>query len=265
MLLTIRHTSRYSYDQSVPYLVQRLRLRPQSIAGQSVRKWDVKVNGATFEVAFTDGFGNRSDLVRHERDAREIVITADGIVETEDRVGVFGSVYGFAPVWLFERTTPLTEPGDRIRELAASMPAKIDRLELLHQLMDTIHERVRYTPGATIASTTGEAALEKGEGVCQDHAHIFISTMRQLGVPARYVSGYLLMDGVVEQTAGHAWAEVHVDGLGWVGFDAANNVCPNDHYVRLAIGLDYHDAAPISGVRFGHAAESLAVAVNVEQ
>lgn len=265
MLLTIRHTSRYVYDQSVPYAVQRLRLRPQSIAGQTVRQWQVKIEGATPEVSFTDGFGNRTDLVRHVRDAREIVITATGEVETEDRIGVFGSVYGFAPVWLFERGTPLTEPGPLIRDLAASMPDKADRLELLHQLMDTIHERVTYTPGATATWTTGEQALRRGQGVCQDHAHILIATSRTLGIPARYVSGYLLLDDVAEQTAGHAWAELHVEGLGWVGFDAANNVCPNDRYVRLACGLDYRDAAPISGVRFGQAAEILAVAVNVEQ
>jgi transglutaminase-like putative cysteine protease len=265
MLLSIRHTSRYLYDQSVPYAVQRLRLRPQSIAGQTVRDWDVEISGATPEVSYTDGFGNRTDLVRHERGAQEIVITASGQVETEDRVGVFGSVYGFAPIWLFERQTELTKPGSAISGLAASLPKDADRLELLHQLMDVLNEKIAYRPGTTLTSTTGEDALERGEGVCQDHTHAFISVARLLNIPARYISGYLMMDGVANQAAGHAWAEAHVEGLGWVGFDAANNVCPNDHYVRLACGLDYREAAPISGVRFGEASESLAVALQVEQ
>ncbi len=120
-------------------------------------------------------------------------------------------------------------------------------------------------PGTTSVATNAESALEAGRGVCQDHSHIFLSAARLLKIPARYVSGYLLMEGIDEQTASHAWTEAHIDGLGWVGFDAANNVCPNDRYVRLATGLDYRDAAPISGVRLGGAVESLAVHINVGQ
>jgi transglutaminase-like putative cysteine protease len=91
-----------------------------------------------------------------------------------------------------------------------------------------------------------------------------ISVARLLGIPARYVSGYLLMEGVAEQTATHAWAEVHLPGLGWVGFDAANNICPDERYVRIATGLCYRDAAPVSGMRIGWAGENLHVAVTVE-
>lgn len=265
MLLSIRHTSRYQYDGPILYAVQRLRLRPQSVAGQTVRSWDILVEGAAPEVSYVDGFGNRTELVRHIREHQEIVITASGQVETEDRSGVFGSVSGFAPVWLFDRTTPLTEPGDAIRELAASLPEDAKRLAKLHQLMDTIHDRLTFSVGSTSIYTPAEEALQSGQGVCQDYAHIFISTARHLGIPARYVSGYLFREDATEQTAGHAWAEAHVEGLGWVGFDAANNVCPNDRYVRIGCGLDYRDAAPVSGVRIGRAAETLAVEVNVEQ
>lgn len=265
MLLSIKHTSKYQYDGPILYAVQRLRLRPQSVAGQTVRSWDVKVEGASPEVSYVDGFGNRTELVRHIREFQEITITATGIVETEDRAGVFGSVQGFAPVWLFERTTPLTEAGEGIRALAATLPEDAKRLAKLHQLMDTIFDRMTFVPGSTNIFTTAEAALTKGEGVCQDYTHIFIAAARLLNIPARYVSGYLLREEEKEQTAGHAWAEAHIDGLGWVGFDAANNMCPNDRYVRIGCGLDYRDAAPVSGVRIGPAAETLAVEVNVEQ
>ncbi|MCZ9335514.1 transglutaminase-like domain-containing protein, partial [Klebsiella pneumoniae] len=88
--------------------------------------------------------------------------------------------------------------------------------------------RVAYVPGTTDVATAAEAALANGSGVCQDHAHIFISAARLLGVPARYVSGYLLMEGQSEQTATHAWAEAYVEDLGWVGFDAANGVAPDE-------------------------------------
>ncbi len=74
-----------------------------------------------------------------------------------------------------------------------------------------------------------------------------------------------MINNPIEQTASHAWAEAHIDGLGWVGFDAANDLCPNETYVRIACGLDYREAAPVSGIRFGPSIESLAVEVNVEQ
>ena len=265
MLLSIRHTSKYQYDGPILYAVQRLRLRPQSVAGQTVRSWDVKVEGAAPEVSYVDGFGNRTELVRYIREFQEIVITAEGVVETEDRAGVFGSMQGFAPIWIFDRTTPLTQAGAGIAELAQSLPQDAKRLAKLHQLMDTISDRMTFQSGATNINTSAEDALTQGTGVCQDYAHIFIAAARLLKIPARYVSGYLMRDETVEQTAGHAWAEAHVDGLGWVGFDATNNMCPNDKYVRIGCGLDYRDAAPVSGIRIGRAAETLAVEVNVEQ
>lgn len=265
MLLSIRHISRYQYDGPILYAVQRLRLRPQSVAGQTVHRWNVTVEGATPEVSYVDGFGNRTELVRHIREFQEIVITAEGVVETEDRAGVFGSVQGFAPIWLFERTTPLTGAGDKIKELAETLPEDAKWLAKLHQLMDTINDRLTFQNGTTGINTTAEDALAQGAGVCQDYAHIFIATARYLKIPARYVSGYLMREDTSEQSAGHAWAEAHIDGLGWVGFDATNNMCPDERYVRIGCGLDYRDAAPVSGVRIGIAAETLAVEVNVEQ
>lgn len=265
MLLNIRHVSHYSYEHPVPYAVQRLRLRPPTVPGQKVIDWDVKLEGGEPEVSYIDGFGNKTDLVQHQRHVTEIVITASGRVEVEDRAGVLGPVYGLAPLWLFERETELTTSGERLRTLADSLSGRNDRLSLLHELMNTVHASISYIPGTTSVSTDAESALAAGQGVCQDHAHIFLSLARLLGIPARYVSGYLMMEGVEDQTASHAWAEAHIDGLGWVGFDAANNICPNDRYVRLATGLDYRDAAPISGVRLGGTVESLAVHINVGQ
>ena len=105
----------------------------------------------------------------------------------------------------------------------------------------------------------------QGSGVCQDHTHIFIAAARRLGFPARYVSGYLMLDRCAEQAASHAWAEAHVGGLGWVAFDVANGISADERYVRVATGRDYRDAMPVSGIRFGHAEERLAVQITVEQ
>lgn len=101
--------------------------------------------------------------------------------------------------------------------------------------------------------------------MCQDHAHIFIAAARHAGHPARYVSGYLMMDDRVDQDATHAWAEVWIGDLGWTGFDVSNGISPDMRYVRIASGLDYSQASPISGMTFGGSGESIDVNVQVQQ
>lgn len=261
MRLKISHTTEYRYDDPVQYSLQRLRLTPKSQPGQIVREWKTTVDGAHVEAGYTDHFGNHVDLVSTNAEQVMIRIVAEGEVETEDRAGVFGPHQGFVPLWLYLRETPLTRPGKLIRDMARASSGE-NELARMHDLMAMLHEAVAYRPGETAPDTAAEQALEKKQGVCQDHAHIFLSAARHLGLPARYVSGYLLMDEP-DQTASHAWAEVHLPGLGWVGFDAANKVCPDARYVRLSTGLDYKDAAPVSGMVLGKAAETMDVSITV--
>jgi len=264
MRLKVSHQTRYSYDAPVPYALQRLRLSPQSFGGQSVVSWRVDVVGASEEVRFFDQFGNDTRLLSISGGPHMIEVTASGEVDVEDRAGVFGPHTGFAPLWLFQHQTTLTAPGPLVSEIARNVGdgADVDRL---HTLSTLIRDRVAYRVGATDSSTTAEDALKTGEGVCQDHSHIFLSVARGLGFPARYVSGYLLLEGRREQEATHAWAEAHVQGLGWVGFDVSNGISPDTRYVRLAVGRDYRDAMPVSGIRIGAAHEQLEVNITVEQ
>lgn len=264
MRLAINHISRYDYDQAVHYSVLRLRLHPQSSAVQIVHDWKLELDGAAPEAVYVDGFGNSAELIKAEPETRQIVIRAAGTVETTDTSGVYRSTGG-CPLWVFERVTPMTGAGAAVSDLAASMGQQGNRLDMLHNLAAEIHKRVAYEPGTTNVATSADTALQAGRGVCQDHAHILIATARALDIPARYVSGYLMMEGVGEQVATHAWAEAWVEDLGWVGFDAANAVAPDEKYVRIACGLDYYDAAPVTGMRTGSGSETLAVALNVEQ
>ncbi|MDG3576203.1 transglutaminase family protein [Rhizobium sp. YJ-22] len=263
MKLKISHTTHYTYDGPAHYTLQRLRLSPPTAPGQKVLNWSVTVEGADPQVVYDDQFGNRTELLSISGDHHTVSVVAAGEVETEDRNGVFGEHLGHCPLWLFLRETPLTKPGKHIRELARGI-ADDNPLARLHALMGAVHEAVAYEPGASGTETTAEAALDAKAGVCQDHTHIFLAAARLLGVPARYVSGYLLMDDRTQQTASHAWAEAHVAGLGWVGFDVANKICPDSRYVRVATGLDYVDAAPISGLRLGEADETMTVSLSVE-
>lgn len=263
MRLKINHSSVYTYDEPVQYSLQRLRLTPKSQPGQTVIDWRTTVHGAHVEVGYSDHFGNHVDLVSMNADQTTIRIIAEGEVETDDNAGVFGAHLGFVPLWLYLRDTALTKPGRLVRELARATDGDTE-LSRMHALMAAVHEAIDYKAGETATDTSAERALEKGSGVCQDHTHVMISAARVLGLPARYVSGYLLMDGRIDQTASHAWADIHVQGIGWIGFDAANNICPDDRYVRLATGLDYRDAAPISGLVLGRAAETMSIAIKVE-
>jgi transglutaminase-like putative cysteine protease len=173
---------------------------------------------------------------------------------------------GFTPLWLFCRSTALTRPGPHIRRIVKAAPdAAGGDVARLHAVAGLVRAAIAYEPGWTDASTKAEDALEKGRGVCQDHAHVFIAAARALGYPARYAGGYLMMNDRVHQDAGHAWAEVHIAGLGWVGFDVSNAISPDSRYVRVATGLDYSEAAPVSGMRFGASGESLDVSVQVQQ
>ena len=264
MRLKVSHRTLYSYDAPVPYALQRLRLTPLNGHTQVVLSWSVAVDGATEEVRFTDHFGNDTRLLSVSGEPHMIEITARGEVDVRDTAGVTGAHTGFAPLWLFEHPTALTAAGPLVGGLAraAGEGGELDRL---HALSHAIRERVAYRVGATDAGTTAEDAVAQGEGVCQDHSHIFLAAARLMGFPARYISGYLMLDDAVEQVATHAWAEAHVSGLGWVAFDVSNGIAPDARYVRLATGRDYRDAMPVSGIRLGQAQEQLEVHITVEQ
>lgn len=263
MRLKISHLTEYSYAEPVEFALQRLRLTPQDCPGQRVVSWLTSVNGAGREAVYTDHFGNRVELVSINDGTQSISIMAMGEVETEERNGVFGPHIGYVPLWLYLRETPLTKAGKHVRELARGVGGDGD-LARMHALMAAISQTLEYRSGATDAETTAERALELKAGVCQDFAHVFVSAARHLGLPARYVSGYMLDESSMD-AASHAWAEAHIPALGWVGFDPANDICPDERYVRVASGLDYNDTAPVSGMRIGTSPETIMVAVSVEQ
>lgn len=263
MRLAISHTTTYTYSTPVRQGLQELRLHPVSGPCQSVLRWETEIVGGTPQLLFDDEYGNRVELIRLTAGSTETVVTARGEVETEDVGGVLSSHTGHAPIWLFQRSTPRTAAGTGIRELCRDLGEAEDEVTLLHELSAAVGEQVDYLPGHSDVETTAEDALTAGAGVCQDHAHVFIAAARHLGYPARYVSGYLLLGSSDQQDASHAWAEVWLAGLGWVGFDVSNGISPDGRYVRVATGLDYRAAAPIKGLRYGSGEEELHVELEV--
>lgn len=266
MLLKISHKTHYHYDEAVHYSLQQVRLTPHSKGGQSVLNWQTEIEGGAKELEFNDQHGNRVVLVSFTPGQSEIIIHSQGEVETTDTSGIVGEHVGSAPLWYYQRPTPLTQPGSAVKKLVKGLGTTFDGdIQKLHALSSLISKSVAYETGKTHAETTAEEALGSGHGVCQDHAHIFISAARLMDFPARYVSGYLMMNDRVDQEASHAWAEAYVPGIGWVGFDVSNDISPDERYVRIATGLDYKDAAPVSGLRFGDSGETMIVSIQVQQ
>ncbi len=266
MRLSIAHSTTYGFDHPATYGLQQLRLTPKSRPGQSVSSWKMQIDGGAVETEFTDHHANTVSLISFTPGAEQITVRCQGEVETEDLSGVVGKQKGYMPLWLFRRSTELTRAGPKVRAMAKGLKEEHgDSVTLLHALSARILDAVAYEIGQTDVVTTADAAIEKGKGVCQDHAHIFIAAARALDFPARYVSGYLMMNDRTEQDASHAWAEAYVDGIGWVGFDVSNAISPDARYVRVATGLDYREAAPVSGLRFGEGAETLNVTIEVQQ
>ena len=265
MRLHINHTTRYSYNEPVIYGLQQIRLTPTDSVQQRVLNWSVDIEGGRVELSYSDQFQNHTLLAQVEAGQSEVVVTAKGEVETSDTAGVFGQIYGAVPLWHFVQSTPRTEAGKSVRKLAKIVGSTDSMLNDLHTLSREILAEAPYNKSSTFVDTTAEQALIAGGGVCQDHAQIFISAARYSGVPARYVSGYLMMNGQIDQDASHAWAEAHVDGIGWVGFDVSNGISPDDRYVRLVSGLDSSDTSPISGMRQGATDEAMMVSLQVQQ
>ncbi|MEM8726283.1 MAG: transglutaminase family protein [Pseudomonadota bacterium] len=267
MKLSIRHTTHYAFSDPVVHALQRVRLTPKETQGQRIIEWQMDYENARAELEYDDQNFNTVTLIAVEPGAREVTVTCSGTVETEDHSGVIGRHSGHMPLWSFMGQTKLTKPGSKLRALLRDLPGPEEgaKLDYLHALSARILEQVSYQTGTTETGTTAEEAVASGSGVCQDHAHIFIGAARAADIPARYVSGYLMMNDRIEQAATHAWAEAHIDGLGWVGFDISNGISPDPRYVRVATGRDYNDAAPVTGISFGTSEQHLTVGVAVEQ
>ncbi len=267
MRLTIRHVTRYAYADPAASAVQSLRLTPRSHDGQFVRRWRIEVSADARLERREDGYGNIVHTVFADGPLDEFVITAEGDVDTEDRRGTAAGTVERHPPALYLRSTPLTAPTSELARFAKDELVRQGgkTLAALHAIMAALHRDMTFEPGSTMTGTTAGEAFAARSGVCQDFAQIFCAASRRIGVPARYVAGHYFRTDVEEQDAGHAWAEAHIEGVGWIGFDPANAVCVTDRYVRIAIGCDSFDAAPVRGTRTGGSAETLSVAVRVAE
>jgi transglutaminase-like putative cysteine protease len=267
MRLRIAHSTTYHYEPAATGITQILRMTPGSHDGQYVAEWQIDVSTDSRLHVRQDAFGNTIHVLT-ESALSDLTITAQGLIETHDTGGVLRGTDERFPAGFFLRTTELTQVNPAMEAFSRELRSESEKdvLGFLHALMLQINDHMTFDEDPTNSGTSAAEAFALKRGVCQDYAHIFIACARSVSVPARFISGHFLRsDGLVNQPAGHAWAEAYVPNLGWVAFDPANAICATDAHARVALGLDYLGAAPVRGTRYGGGTEVLTVAVQVDQ
>ena len=261
-MISIHHETHYQYSKAPVQSVQRLHLTPSSSDAQQIKHWQIDLEGTDMVFSCRDHHGNIVHIAAQNTQNPDIKITASGKVETKDVLGVAGRHDNFLPLDLYRQETDYCKPGPALRKLEAKMPKSDEDISFLHDLSAYVTDQVTYQKAKTNSQTDAEFAAAQGSGVCQDHVHIFLTLARRKGFAARYVSGHLVTPTELAHQATHAWAEVHVKGLGWVGFDISNGISPDQNYIKLASGFDYRDVQPVAGMRFGDGTEVMTTEVS---
>lgn len=282
MRYKVRHVTRFSYESSITESVMEVRKQPRTETRQRCAHFALTTTPPSRVMMYQDQDGNTvhhfNIPARHTR----LTITAEALVDCTpapplpdrlhadawqqiDAIAASGEWWEFLAPSTFARPTPLLD------RLAAEIDLTRgdDPIQTLTRLMREMYARFEYSPRSTRVDSPIDDALQSRRGVCQDFAHVFLALVRPLGIPARYVSGYLFHDSDCQDRssdgATHAWVEVLLPDLGWVGFDPTNDLVAAERHVRVAIGRDYADVPPTRGVYKGVSTlkSELAVAVSV--
>lgn len=289
MKLQVTHETRYRYKPSVETAQHVAHLKPRNTATQRLLQHTLTIDPAPIEITQVDDvFGNASAFFSLQASHDDLTVVADSVVVTRQpdlppsdmpweqvrerfryRAGaaydaaseyVFASPYAPRHVDFASYARPSLAPG-------------VPLLIAARDLTERIHADFIYSTESTEINTPAVEALALRKGVCQDFAHIMVACWRMMGLPARYVSGYLLTQPppgkprLIGSDASHAWVSVYVPDVqghdGWYDFDPTNNRTPGEDYVTLAFGRDYSDVSPMRGVIHGGASHTLRVGVTV--
>lgn len=267
MRLAIRHQIVYRYEGGGSGVAMRVRLVPVDGATQSVTQWSVTIDGQPVSGFLTNSYGVPETAWRVANRATQTIVVAEGIVETCDTAGIVGKTDEAADPRLFLRMSGHAGASAAIEALASEAVSAEGTLATLHRLSAAVHGSFPHH-STEPARDTADTSLVRADDRGQAAAHLFVAATRLLGIPARYVAGYKFDDGEnAAQAAGdlHGWAEAWVEGLGWVAFDASENRCPDDRYVRLSWGMDAYDCAPLRGVAMISGDVAMETELNVAQ
>ncbi len=266
MRLKIRHETRFTYATPAHSAIQLLRLTPRNHDGQFVKRWRVEADADYRLDRDEDAFGNITHLFSIEGPIESMSIAVEGEVETTDTAGIVRGTAERAPLGLWLRDSALTIADPPVRDFARATSAREggQTLPSLHAINEEIHDLMTLISDEDGLTQKPEDVFKTLKGTSRDLAQYFIACARVLHIPARYVSGYYLTGEDGDAGGSHAWAEAHVDGIGWIGFDPAIGRSPTDHYIRVAVGIDSLDAAPVRSAHLGGFDEELKASVRVQ-
>ncbi|MFZ4793156.1 MAG: transglutaminase family protein [Blastocatellia bacterium] len=274
MRLQIKHTTVFQYSESINEAYTEMRLRPLETSGQRCYRFSLSTEPRGEVMSYLDRYGNQVHHFDTLQSHHQVVVTASSDVETPQAFRP--ELQPLSPLDHFDFLAPTIyapEDGD-ISEFARTCLVEGDAHRTTTGLMTAIYQGLQYDPEATDVRTRAPEALRLRRGVCQDFAHLMLAATRSLGIPARYVSGYLYSPQIIsarresgitvpDNAASHAWVDVFLEERGWVSLDPTHNCEQTDEYVRVATGRDYADVSPTQGVFKGSAEERLEVRVEV--
>ncbi len=279
MLFNVRHSTRFRYSQPVRESIMEVRMHPRTEGKQRCLSFSLAVSPRARVSSFVDHVGNNVEQFDIATQHRTLSIVADAVVDVQAPDPLPDALPASAwqsldddvatqDFWEFLEPSEFVHDSQLLAALRASLGVRrgADPLTLLRRLNTQLFEWFDYAPSSTRVDSSIDDALAQRKGVCQDFTHVMLALLRPLGVPARYVSGYVMQrDGGYRSLRGasHAWVEAYLPGLGWIGLDPTNNLLPGEKHVRTAVGRDYADVPPTRGVFKGTAESELKVVVVV--
>jgi len=282
--LSVKHVTHYQYDRPIQRSSHRLHLHPLQDRKQLVPDFRLTIAPDVIPVIeYEDVFGNSAARFEIRQPYTELRITAESTVEVLDvDPFAFASLPirpSFPLVWMpweQQMLQPYLQPDElpetQLKELYDYAMSFVERnnhdlMETLFAINLTLFREYRYVPGSTWLDTTPHQVFTTRQGVCQDLANVFICMARLLGIPARYVCGYIWTGNTggsrARSDASHAWVQLYIPNIGWKGFDPTNGVLPRLDHVRVAYGRHYRDTAPTAGTLYTGANESMRIDVAV--
>ena len=285
MYYSIRHLTKFLYSNPVSESMMETRMHPRSDQNQRCLTFHLSVSPRCRVFSYRDHLANQVHHFDIPGQHGQLVIVAESLVEVQaapqipaflapDAWDELDSMIEQGDYWEMLLPSTFAEPTAALRALAAEwkIVRRDDPLSMLHEISRNVYNNFEYLPRSTKVDSPIDVALGARRGVCQDFAHIMIALARMVGIPCRYVSGYLCHGDEPEigsdernaPSATHAWVEAFLPRLGWVGFDPTNDLVANDRHIRTALGRDYADVPPTHGVYRGKTESELSVAVHVE-
>ncbi len=278
MYYNIRHITRFRYSTPISESIMEVRIQPRSEGNQHSLDFRLHTNPRAHIMNYRGEFGNRVHHFDVPNYHSQLTITSEALVDVAPPAEVPATLDAHTweeidqltaddEYWDFLMPSHFAAPSDLLSVFMRehNIQRRDDPLTVLRDITGTIYDVFEYTPKATRVDSPIDDALLQRRGVCQDFAHIMITLVRQLGIPCRYISGYLFHQSRnrASSDATHAWVEALLPDLGWVGFDPTNNTLADERHIRVAIGRDYADVPPTRGTFRGKADSELSVTVKV--